>query len=98
VLKSLVGDPLTGTPPDGHYIMSPDGQVMEMRQPLTIIERLQAQQLLGLTPAGPGAGRPPTAQSPPHGESKSDPEGGSRQVVSESEHGHGPSKGPGSAT
>jgi hypothetical protein len=97
VLQSLVGDPTTGTPPDGKYIMGPNGEVLEMRQPLTIIERLQAQQMLGLTPAA-GAGRPPSAQSPPHSEEKSDGAGGKRQVVSESEHGHGPSKGPGSQT
>ncbi len=100
VLKSIAGDPTANPPipPDGKYTIGPDGQILELRQPLTIIERLQAQQLLGLTPAGPGQGRPPSAQTEPHGETKSDPDGGSRQVVSESDHGHGPSKGPGSQT
>ncbi len=97
VLKSLVGDPATGVPPDGKYIMGPMGEVLEMRQPLTIIERLQAQQALGLTPAA-GAGRPPSGQTEPHAEEKSDGAGGKRQVSSESDHGHGPSKGPGSQT
>lgn len=99
VLKSLVGDPVAGTPPDGKYIMGPDGQVLEMRQPLTIIERLQAQQALGLTPgAGAEAGRPPSGQAEPHSEEKSDGKGGKRQVVSESQHGKAPGKGPGSET
>lgn len=100
VLKSLVGDPLTGTPPDGKYIMSPEGQVMEMRQPLTIIERLQAQQLLGIgAQAQPAeAGRPPSGQAEPHSETKSDGKGGQRGVVSESQHGKAPGGGPGSET
>src|SRR5258708_15479719 len=96
VAKSLMGDPETGQPPDGHFIMSPDGLVLEMRQPLTIIERLQAQQALGLTPAGPGPRRPPAAQGPPHAETKKDPKGGERQVVSETQHGHGSGGAPGS--
>jgi hypothetical protein len=102
VLASLQGG-TTGVPPDPnkpHYILGPDGNILELRQPITIIERLQAQQALGLSPAAPAsdAGRPPTASAPPHGETKADPNGGSRTVVSETNHAHGPSKGPGSQT
>lgn len=84
---------------EGKYLPGPGGQILELREPLTIIERLQAQAALGLTPAAKSEpGRPPTAQASPHGETKSDPKGGERQVVSESAHGHGPTKPPGSET
>lgn len=98
VIRSIAGDPtaIPPVPPDGKYLIGPNGEVLEMRQPLTIIERLQAQQLLGLGVAEKGAGRPSSGQSEPHAESKSDPENGDRTVVSESDH--GPSGPPGGQT
>jgi hypothetical protein len=98
VLASLIPDPTTGAPAPGpQYVLGANGEILEMREPETIIERLQAQQALGLTPAPAGPGRPPTGQAMPHGEQKADPSsGGSRSVVSESNH--GPSGPPGSQT
>lgn len=97
VIASLLGTPTGpgGVPPAGQYTLGPNGELLEIREPLTVLERLQAQQLLGLAPAAKtDQGRPPTAQASPHGEMKADGEGGRRPVVSETNH--GPSGPPGS--
>ena len=60
------------------------GQILELRTPLTITERLQAQQILGIGLTVSAAGRKSSGDQPPKSESKSDGEGGSRQTVSES--------------
>lgn len=100
LIAGLIGDPtaIPPVPPTGKYILGPAGEILEVRQPLTILERLQAQAALGIGAAASDAGRPPTAQSEPHSEEKSDGKGGKRQVVSESNHGSGPTKAPGSET
>jgi len=65
-------DPQTGV------IMPP---VMEIRLPVTITEKLQAQSQLGLGMAASPAGRPASGGAPPQIESK---DGGTRQTVTES--------------
>lgn len=80
------------------YLLDPlSGQILELRRPETIMERLMAQSLLGLG-AGPGPaganpnaqgpgetrGRKATGQTPPHQEEKKNPDGTTRPVVAES--------------
>ena len=72
----------TGQPP--RYILGPQGEVLEMRTPQTVTERLQAQQLLGIGMTENPAGRKASGQAPPKQESVSDGGGGSREVVRES--------------
>jgi hypothetical protein len=57
------------------------GQILELRIPTTITERLQAQQLLGIGLTANPAGRKATGQAPPQQETKSD----GRSTVTESE-------------
>ena len=67
---------------DGHYSLNPqNGQVMELRVPLTVTERLIAQQLLGIGMTANPAGRKASGQESPKIEQK---DGGSRQTVTES--------------
>jgi hypothetical protein len=67
------------------FLLDPSGQLMELRVPTTITERLQAQALLGLGMAASPAGRKASGQAAPGMEEKSNGEGGSRQTVTESE-------------
>lgn len=68
------------------FILEPQGgQLLELRLPVTVTERLQAQAMLGLGQTVSPAGRKASGQSPPQMEEKSDGEGGSRSTVSESE-------------
>ena len=98
IMAQLLAAPIGpgGMPQAGQYTIGPGGELLEIRAPITVLERLQAQQLLGLTPAAKSEpGRPPTAQAPPHGEAKSDGPGKPpRSTVSETNH--GPSGPPGS--
>ncbi len=58
------------------------GQILEVRIPTTVTERLQAQALLGIGQTVSPVGRKASGQAPPKAEQKSD----GRSTVSESEH------------
>jgi hypothetical protein len=80
--------PLTGQPPK--YVMGPNGEILELRIPMTITERLQAQQLMGIGMTENPAGRKASGQEAPQQETKSDGQGGQRTTVTESSKGSGP--------
>jgi len=64
----------------GKYLMDPaSGQILEIRAPITVTERLQAQLILGIGMTQNPAGRKASGQESPHIEDKGD-----RQTVSES--------------
>jgi hypothetical protein len=68
------------------YILDPmSGQVMELRVPQTVTERLMAQQMLGIGMTQNPAGRKATGQDMPQSQTKTDEFGAERQTVSESE-------------
>lgn len=71
---------------DGHFMINPtNGQLMEVRIPSTITERLVAQQTMGIGMTQNPAGRKASGQEPPHQEgNKKDQTGAPRQAVSES--------------
>ena len=79
VLQSLAAQ-------DGHYLLNPQsGQVMEVRVPETVTERLMAQMQLGLGMNANPAGRKASGQEPPHQEGgKTDQHGVQRSAMSES--------------
>lgn len=58
------------------------GQILEIRIPTTVTERLQAQALLGIGQTVSPVGRKASAQAPPQTEQKSD----GRSTITESEH------------
>jgi len=60
------------------------GQLLEIRVPNTVTERLQAQAQLGIGQTVSPAGRKASGQEPPRAEEKSDGSGGTRQTVTES--------------
>jgi len=66
------------------FIMGPDGRLLEVRAPVTILERLMSQQALGVGQVVNSAGRKASGQESPHIENKQDAAGGSRQTISES--------------
>lgn len=78
----------TGMPPqpfateDGRQLtLDPQtGQIMELRVPMTILERLQAMQIMGVGLTVSAAGRKSSGDAPPKSETKSD----GRQTVTES--------------
>jgi len=94
--------PPLGPPPDpqlvlqsiasgqGQFTIDPNsGQILQIREPVTITERLMAQQLLGIgQTVGPASGRKASGQAPPKMEQKSD----GRTTVTGSRHdaGQGP--------
>lgn len=67
------------------FTVGPMGEVLEMRVPMTVTERLQAQQLLGIGMTVNPAGRKASGQDTPQTETKTDEQGAPRQTVSESE-------------
>jgi hypothetical protein len=67
--------------PDGRTLILMGPQILEIRTPTTITERLQAQQLLGIGLTVSPAGRKASGEEPPKSETKSD----GRQTVSESQ-------------
>jgi hypothetical protein len=74
-----------GMPP-AKYIFDPaSGQLLEIRVPMTITERLQAQQLMGIGMTESPAGRKASGGAAPKQETKSDGEGGQRTTITESE-------------
>lgn len=54
------------------YTIDPSGQIMELRQPITITERLIAQNMMGIGVAVNPAGRKASGQEAPQQETKSD--------------------------
>lgn len=62
------------------YTLDESGQIMELRVPLTITERLMAQNMMGIGVAVNPAGRKASGQEPPQQETKSD----GRQTMTES--------------
>ncbi len=83
---------LAGAPPQPvqsatgeSFILDPaSGQILQLRIPMTITERLQAQQMLGIGLVENSAGRKASGNAPPKQESKDDGQGGQRQTVTES--------------
>jgi len=67
------------------FTMDPaSGQILEVRVPVTVTERLQAQSALGIGQTVNPAGRKASGQAPPSSETKNDEPGG-RQTITESE-------------
>jgi hypothetical protein len=60
------------------------GQLLELRIPNTVTERLIAQQLMGIGQTTNPAGRKASGQEPPKQETQSDGQGGSRSTIRES--------------
>jgi hypothetical protein len=73
-------DPVTGRT----FTLDPaSGQLLEIRVPTTVTERLSAQQMLGIGQTVSPSGRKASGQSPPQQETKNDEPGG-RQTITES--------------
>jgi hypothetical protein len=62
------------------FTLTQQGQIMELRVPVTVTERLQAQAMLGIGQTENPAGRKASGQAPPQQEQKSD----GRQTITES--------------
>lgn len=71
---------------EGRLIPDPSrpGMFLEIREPMTITERLMAQQILGIGMTSNPAGRKASGGSEPKLEEKSDGNGGSRTTITES--------------
>jgi hypothetical protein len=65
-------------------LLETPGAILEVRMPVTITERLQAQQILGIGMTENPAGRKASGGSEPKMEKKSDGQGGERQTITES--------------
>ena len=83
VQASMAGQAPPPTEPP-KYSMGPSGEVLELRVPMTITERLLAQQMMGIGMTENPAGRKASGQEAPEAEQKTDSEGGQRQTVTES--------------
>ena len=69
----------------GKYIPDPaTGQILEMRVPITVVERLQAQMMMGIGMTENPAGRKASGGDTPKQEEKSDGNGGTRTTTTES--------------
>jgi hypothetical protein len=66
------------------YTLGEGGQILETRTPMTITERLQAQQMLGIGMTENPAGRKASGQAAPEQETKGTDDGGQRTTVTES--------------
>lgn len=71
-------------PPPPKYLPGPNGEILELRIPMTITERLMAQQLMGIGMTENPAGRKASGQESPQVENKKDETGAPRQTVTES--------------
>jgi hypothetical protein len=80
-----MGLPQYTDPASGRSFMIPPGgaQIMELRVPVTVTERLQAQSMLGIGQTVNPAGRKASGEAPPKSETKNDEPGG-RSTVTES--------------
>jgi hypothetical protein len=67
------------------YTLGEGGQILETRTPMTITERLQAQQMLGIGMTENPAGRKASGQAAPEQETKGTDDGGQRTTVTESD-------------
>lgn len=68
----------------GKYVLDPMQGLLEIREPITVTERLQAQALLGIGMTETPAGRKSSGQEAPRQETKSDGAGGERTTITES--------------
>ena len=66
------------------WVLGPMGELLEIRVPMTVTERLQAQQLLGIGMTENPAGRKASGGSAPKQETKKDETGAPRSTVTES--------------
>ena len=73
----------TSQNPGGKYLISPDGTILEIRRPITIPERLIAQNTLGIGQTDNPAGRKASGQRFPQQEQKTDANGVPRTTVTE---------------
>jgi len=74
-------DPRTGR----SFTLDPaSGQILEIRVPTTVLERLQVQNLMGLGQTTNAAGRKASGQAAPSAETKNDEPGG-RTTITESD-------------
>lgn len=72
------------TQQDGKYLLGPMGQILEVRVPETVTERLIAQQQLGIGMTENPAGRKASGQEPPQAAEKKDQTGAPRTTMTES--------------
>ncbi len=81
-VQNLAMNPLMGPAPvqsatGKQYLLDPmSGQILEVRVPTTITERLQAQQMLGIGMMANAQGRKASNEAPPKTETKGDKPGG----------------------
>lgn len=67
------------------FVLDPaSGQLMEIRTPVTVLERLAVQNQMGIGQVVSPAGRKASGGAPPSAEEKSDGEGGTRSTITES--------------
>lgn len=66
------------------YTIGPAGEILEFRIPMTVTERLMAQQLMGIGMTENPSGRKASGQEAPQQETKKDEAGGQRTTVTES--------------
>lgn len=69
----------------GKYTLGPNGEILEIRVPITVVERLQAQMMLGIGMTENPAGRKASGGDAPKQEEKSDGSGGTRTTTTESQ-------------
>lgn len=83
-LTAMAGMPIAGAEPSKYIFDPATGQILEIRVPMTVTERLIAQQMMGIGMTENPAGRKASGGAAPKSETKSDGEGGQRQTVTES--------------
>ncbi len=83
-MNALGMPPLPGQTPSKFIIDPASGQLLELRVPMTVTERLMAQQMLGIGMTENPAGRKASGQDAPQQETKSDGAGGQRSTITES--------------
>jgi hypothetical protein len=81
--QAMVTGMPSGSP--AKYTIGQSGEILEMRTPLTITERLLAQQVMGIGLTSNPAGRKASGQSSPQIEEKTDADGAPRTTVTESD-------------
>lgn len=89
-LAAMLADPAANP---GMQVDMQTGQVMELRKPITITERLQAQMMMGLGMNVSPAGRKASGQSEPGVEVQNNADGSQRIKMTESPKDHKPTAG-----
>lgn len=86
LMNGQMGIPQYTDPASGRtFVLTPgSSQIMELRVPVTVTERLQAQQMLGIGQTVNPAGRKASGQETPQQEEKPDGAGGTRTTITES--------------